>query len=354
MHPRSLAIASALLCAASVLPVEAQTTPEEIARARQESIARGLTRSTGATESALVKAAPVLSLQGTRDDRIVRAQIAFKVGALTLTAGAKASVGDTSDAPTILADLDGLRNKNTGEVSALWSRWTGADTDPFSLYEPACTAFEKATGKKNTEYTCNKESMKKDGSPAALLALKAMQDLQDNAGTIVFAGGGGGLSPESFRFVGADDLRSRPDQKHTSWSANAIAGVVLSTNTTLTGSYKRQVAYRPGQKVQTCSPFNSAGLLTCTDNIVGAPTAGKSNILSIEIRQFIATSFAIAPKLNRDLTKNVTGVEVPIYVLQDKNGGLTGGVVLGWRSDTRAFTASAFVGPVLKLIHTKS
>lgn len=353
MHRCNLAIASALLCATSVLPVEAQTTPDQTTRARQESIERGLTRSTGATESALVKAAPVLSLQGTRDDKIVRGQIAVKVGAFTFTAGAKASVSETADAPIILADLDGLRNKNTGDVNALWSRWTGADTDPFSLYEPACTAFEKATGRKTTDYTCDKESMKKDGSPAALIALKAMQDLQDNAGTIFFAGGGGSLSPETFRFVGADDLRSRPDQKHASWSANAIAGVVLSTNTTLTGSYKRQIAYRAGKKVQTCSPFNSAGTLTCTDNIVGAPTAGKSTILSVEIRRFIATSFAIAPKLNRDLTKNVTGVELPIYVLQDKNGGLTGGVILGWRSDTRAFTASAFIGPVLKLINAK-
>ena len=42
--------------------------------------------------------------------------------------------------------------------------------------------------------------------------------------------------------------------------------------------------------------------------------------------------------------------EVPIYFLQAKSGGLTGGVTLGWRSDTKAFTASAFVGPVLKLL----
>ena len=76
----------------------------------------------------------------------------------------------------------------------------------------------------------------------------------------------------------------------------------------------------------------------------------RTNRLSFEAKQFVGTKFAVAPKLNWSVDESVVGVEFPIYLLQAKDGGLTGGVTLGWRSDTKAFTASAFVGPVLKLI----
>lgn len=78
--------------------------------------------------------------------------------------------------------------------------------------------------------------------------------------------------------------------------------------------------------------------------------AEQALVLGFELKQFFGANFAVAPKVYVDVTDQILGIEVPLYILQDKKGGLTGGVTPGWRSDTKAFTASAFVGPVLTLI----
>jgi hypothetical protein len=122
----------------------------------------------------------------------------------------------------------------------------------------------------------------------------------------------------------------------------------------ISGSYRRQVAYKGGDTVEVCSPVGTTGSSTCSDEVVGAPgDPDRTNTVSLEVKQFFGAHFAVAPKINHDFTKSITGIEAPIYLLRDKTGGLTGGVTLGWRSDKKELTASAFVGSVLRLI-TKS
>lgn len=313
-----------------------------------------LRAATGSSSASTVKSAPALSFEGAQDDKIVRGQIGVQYGRFTLTAGAKTNVTKgAAERPTTLADLDGLRNKTTGEFSLYGSHWLGRGEDPNNVLDAPCNQFAEETGKKEgTDFKCRLGWFAKDSSAAGRRAYDTIIDaLSPRA--ILFVGGNGNIAPEEFKFVGKTDLKVAKEM-HTSWSVSGVAGIALKTNMVIAASYRRAVAYQAGDKAQVCSALGSTGSTTCAEKVLGGPGGpDKTNVVSFEVKQFFGGGFAVAPKINRDFTNGVTGIQIPIYVLQDKNGGLTGGITLGWRSDTKAFTASAFVGPVLRLL-TKS
>lgn len=311
--------------------------------------AAAMRTASGAAASSIVKAAPTISLEGTTTDKTVLGQFGLQYHRVSLTIGAKAAVGKDPTATTTLADLDGLRNKTTGEFGIYSSHWLGV-RDPAPVLGPVCDEYGETTGKtENKDFKCRLGWFKKDPSAAGRKAYQAIID-KISAPTIFFWGGKGSIAPEEFKFVGKTDLKSGTE-RHTSWSFSALAGVAFKSNTVVTASYRRQVAYKAGDTAQVCSPVGTTDSSTCTEKVLGAPgSPDKTNTLSLEFKQFFGAHFAVAPKINRDFTKSVTGIEAPIYLLRDKTGGLTGGVTLGWRSDKKEFTASAFVGPVLRLI----
>ena len=67
-----------------------------------------------------------------------------------------------------------------------------------------------------------------------------------------------------------------------------------------------------------------------------------------EYRRFFK-HIGLSPRVSRGFEDNVTGIDVPVYFLKD-NGGFTGGVRLGWRSDTHDISASVMVGMQLRLL----
>jgi hypothetical protein len=361
---RCLALFLSMLTVATGVAGQTAPAPASATRSSSQAIGAGdkdnitgrvLTAASGASASATVKAAPLISLEGTTDEKVVRAQIGFQHHDFTLTAGAKANVGKDRSQPVTLADLDGLRDKTTGEVGVLWSKWyAGYTGDVNAVLDPVCARFAKATGRtegsEDGQFRCRIGWFRKDPSAAAQAAYRDLVE-QLTPGKIFFAGANASVAPESFTFVNADTLAEEPAEKRTSRSLSALAAVVFATNTVTTVSYVHDVAYSGGDKADVCRPAASGGSLKCSEAIVGPPgDAARTNRLSFEVKQFIGTNFAFAPKLNWNVDNSVVGIELPIYLLQAKDGGLTGGVNLGWRSDTKAFIASAFVGPVLKLI----
>jgi hypothetical protein len=312
--------------------------------------AQAFSGATGANLSSTVNAAPVVSIEGTQDDKTAKAQIGFQYGALAITVGATAKVGDAG-APTALADLNGLRNKTTAQFGLLWSKWrNGISGDVNQILGPVCDHYAEVTGRaEGTDFKCRLGWFKRDRTEAGKAAYDELIE-KLTPGEIFFVGANATVAPERFKFVDADDLAPAPSETHTSWSVSGVGGVVFRTNTVAAVSYTREVAFSAGDPAQVCTPVGSAGALACTTRAVGAPGDDRTNRLSIEVKQFFGANFALAPKVNIDVSDQILGIEVPIYLIQDKKGGLTGGVTLGWRSDTKAFTASAFVGPVLTLI----
>jgi hypothetical protein len=312
---------------------------------------------TGAASTSTVQAAPALTFESSKDDKLVRGQVGLQYRRLTLTVGAKANVSKDTDpnTTTLLADLNGLRNKTTGEWTVYVSHWLGDAGDPAVALDGPCREYAETTGKtEGKDFRCRLGWFEKDTSAAGKRAYNEILDAIAPP-TIVFFGTSGSMSPETFKFVDKTALKDT-QENHTSWSVAGVIGVALRTNTVLVGSYRREVAYKGKDQVQVCTAAGQAGpSTTCVQKVLGSPgNPDKKNVGSFETKQFFGSNFAVAPKINYDFTNHVTGVQVPIYVLQDKSaGGLTGGIALGWRSDTKEFTASAFVGPVLRLI-TKS
>lgn len=354
---RRLAIFLGILALASSAAAQTRSsTTKAIGPQDQDNItSHVLTAASGTTSSDAVRAAPVISLEGTTKDKVVRAQVGIQYRGFAFTAGAKANVGDDPSEPITLADLDGLRNKTTGEFGVLWSKWiSGYSGDVNDALDPVCKRYATATGRtegsNDDQFRCRLGWFRKDKSAAGQAAYKELVE-QLSPGQIFFAGFNASVAPESFKFVNADTLAAEPTEKHTSRSVGVVAGIAFKTNTVTTVKYAHEVAYKAGDKADVCSPASSGASLKCSQAVVGPPGAPKTtNRLSFEIKQFFGTNFAVAPRINWDIDDSVAGIEVPIYLLQAKDGGLTGGVTLGWRSDTKAFTASAFVGPVLKLI----
>jgi hypothetical protein len=110
------------------------------------------------------------------------------------------------------------------------------------------------------------------------------------------------------------------------------------------------VAYQGAPETEVCSPLTGTLSLQCGKRVLRAPFRQASEIIGGEVRKFFNSRFAITARLNHDLKDDVTGLEVPLYFVRNSDGGLTGGISIGWRSDTDAVIASAFVGQVLALI----
>jgi hypothetical protein len=50
-----------------------------------------------------------------------------------------------------------------------------------------------------------------------------------------------------------------------------------------------------------------------------------------------------------DFKSDVFGIDVPLFLVRNKEKQLSGGIRLGWRDDTDAFSAGVFVGKAFKL-----
>lgn len=108
--------------------------------------------------------------------------------------------------------------------------------------------------------------------------------------------------------------------------------------------YSRQRSHEGQPKVAICKTSPTAdAYITCPSGSLGAPTDEKFNIVSAEWRHSFDT-FAIAPTLSYDRSSKIRALALPFYValFNRSNGvfgkgkpGLTAGVQLGWRSDTK-------------------
>jgi hypothetical protein len=308
--------------------------------------AAALTKATTVGSDSPVDVAAKLTFEGSSKDKVATGQVGFLLGDFALTLAASAPINSDTGAAT-LADLDGLKSKANGSVKLLWQHWSINDVGP-ALAE-ACGDYAAAAGKNVKAIECGILALKKNTTPEGREALSNILE-RVKPGTLYFLGGGGKVAPEKFDFVGKSDLTGA-SERHISWSASAYTGLLLSSGVMLAGTYTREVAYRPGDKSQICRPAALPGALECGDEVIGGPGAAhRTNQVSVEIRTFFGDSFAISPRGTYDVAKKATGLALPLYFMKAAEGGIRGGITIGWRSDTKAVTASVSVGQVLGLV----
>ncbi len=101
------------------------------------------------------------------------------------------------------------------------------------------------------------------------------------------------------------------------------------------------------QKEQTLCLDPIATPLVCSTNRIGAPEEIDQKLVYLEYRSFIYNT-AYSLRFTHDLESDDSGVDLPIFFLQDKKDNWTGGLRLGWTKEEHG-QASLFVGKAFRL-----
>lgn len=129
----------------------------------------------------------------------------------------------------------------------------------------------------------------------------------------------------------------------------ASIGFLSSTDHFISVSYRNETAYSGAAKTEICSPLGSEEILQCRSIALESPSQKRNNLGIFEYRRFFGKSLAINPRFSYLTDDNILGIEIPVYFLHGKDGGLMGGFKAGWRSDNDEITVGAFIGTSLKL-----
>jgi hypothetical protein len=101
-------------------------------------------------------------------------------------------------------------------------------------------------------------------------------------------------------------------------------------------------------RVTTCWGSSSTRRDKCIKGPDGAPLRQRSGVFSLEARKLVkvskGTQIAIAPQLTYKTAEKNVGVEVPIYLVPDKDGKLSGGIKAVYNSKGDEFAVGLFVG----------
>lgn len=165
------------------------------------------------------------------------------------------------------------------------------------------------------------------------------------------------LGINDFEWLDPATLLPQKKQK-ASWSvAGHLTHYFLGTLTAATFSATYQRAYEAAEEQLICPRGTTNPTQDCKKARAAAPVRKSSWLLSAGLRHRFTggdgklLNLAIAPLVSFDVKKHVWGVDVPVYVIPDKENALSGGIRFGYRSDRQdKFSASVFVGTTFNLL----
>lgn len=145
----------------------------------------------------------------------------------------------------------------------------------------------------------------------------------------------------------------------TGWSASAkYAYYFPKTATSLGLSAEYESAWKGATAVPLCPNADGLVILSCTELAPNSPKNKVATKFSTNLRHRFffkeeLSNLAISPRVTYAIVKNdknVWGVEFPVYLIPNGKGGLTGGVKVGYRSDTKDPTFGVFVGSAFGIV----
>jgi hypothetical protein len=178
---------------------------------------------------------------------------------------------------------------------------------------------------------------------------EAARHLMESAldwGMPLFWGARVGVGRTSFDYL--DAAEAKQSVSHNSWSVTGASGVMFSTDTFLRFNFKYRREYDAGAKIETCQfKKDSVRTTTCEDLFQTAPTLIHTRIAELSLQHSLSERLALQPRVAYDFEKSAAIVSLPAYFLQDEKEGLSGGVEVGWRSDTKRYSVVVFIGAML-------
>jgi hypothetical protein len=129
------------------------------------------------------------------------------------------------------------------------------------------------------------------------------------------------------------DLQQKQEHR-VGWGIGATAAFVSPSRRWM---YLLGADYQEGDEaadaVVVCPPSSGVSSVTCVEGAFGSPSAVARKILSAEMRSNFG-HIGYSLKIAHDFESDRTGVDLPIYLLRNASGALSGGVRLGWSQAT--------------------
>lgn len=139
-------------------------------------------------------------------------------------------------------------------------------------------------------------------------------------------------------------------EPRTTWEVGAYYGWISSN---LTSSLRAKVVYgqtyKDNDEAEICRSVSiPVGATDCIKGADGAPIRERTGLASVEGRKLVTvddkTQIALAPQVTYRFEDKNVGVEVPIYLVPDKDGKLSGGIKAVYNSKGDEFAVGLFVG----------
>ena len=166
----------------------------------------------------------------------------------------------------------------------------------------------------------------------------------------------GDVGTETFKFV---DPTTFADDDRQEWSSSGslVVGALTPQNVYVAASARFEKAFEAAKSQAVCSIGTDATKIVCPSKIVGGPTPKTLIVTEFEARRYLrpigGLNVGVAGILRRDWKEENTAIEVPLFFIKDKDGGLSGGISAGylWSADTDARGAklTIFVGQTFTL-----
>jgi hypothetical protein len=144
-------------------------------------------------------------------------------------------------------------------------------------------------------------------------------------------------------YFNKSDLATLISDHTTGYGANITLSQIRGS-ALYAGGFSYEKTSKSATPTQVCSPVKGSTSLNCPSGTIGPPQETFSRILFAETRVLIKTGvFAIAPRLEYDVTASKLAAKLPLYFAPDKSKALTGGIALGYVTHGAGFGASIFV-----------
>lgn len=161
----------------------------------------------------------------------------------------------------------------------------------------------------------------------------------------------GGVGYSTYKFL---DPVTAADGKATRWPISAkIFGSYFPQNSNsddaLIGSFAYERSYKAAKTKALC-PAATLPVTTCPVGPVGKPNLTDKYLLAVgersyvKLDDFVISAFAIAQTITYDFNSDALGFDLPIYLVPDKDGNLTGGVRIGYNTSDDEVGICLFVG----------
>lgn len=159
----------------------------------------------------------------------------------------------------------------------------------------------------------------------------------------------GNYGPRTFKWIDSDTLEDMKSNRET-YLLTAFYGYCTANEYLFTLGYSLKKDYQEQDEKTLTEPINGTVATSERTAPFGSPEEKGEHVAFVEMRKkFDAIRTAISPKVSYDIEDDVTQVDLKVWLVPNKDGLLTSGVNVGWRSDTDEVTAAVFIGTAFDL-----